>query len=47
MPYRQNPQNRREVQVKKNGVWYLKKRWATPKQAASHVKRLQRKEPEK
>jgi len=40
MPYRLNPKNRREVQVKRKSGWVRKKLHKTVKEARAHVQAL-------
>jgi len=47
MPYRINPQNRREVQVKRNGKWIHKGTSASPSAAKKYLAKLQMIEREK
>jgi hypothetical protein len=40
MPYRINPENKKEVQVKRGGKWVLKKRFSSAGQAEAYKRAL-------
>jgi hypothetical protein len=40
MPYRINPQNAKQVQVKKSGKWVLEKEHLSKEQALKHLRAL-------